>query len=64
MKVLLSVCGINSNITMSYLQSIRFINSFSFYETDDTYILHWKEEQYKFIFYNLMIIVKIASVFL
>lgn len=64
MKVLLSVCGINSNITMSYLQSIRFINSFSFYETDDTYILRWKEEQYKFIFYNLMIIVKIASVFL
>lgn len=55
MKVLLSVCGINSNITMSYLQSIRFINSFSFYETDDTYILRWKEEQYKFIFYNLMI---------
>lgn len=64
MKVLLSVCGINSNITMSYLQSIRFINSFSFYETDDTYILRWKEEQYKFIFYYLMIIVKIASVFL
>lgn len=64
MKVLLSVCGINSNITMSYLQSIRFINSFSFYETDDTYILRWKEEQYKFVFYNLMIIVKIASVFL